>query len=370
MAQHREHHFVPRFHLRQFSADGRRINLFNFARMAVIPGVSIRGQCARRDFYRFAPGLEQAFSQLETQAAAVVQGVRSSRVAPEPETQQRRALLGFIVLQKARTIASGRRNDAQTDYLAKLWAQTHPELRNLDLEPYEIANEHPVALPLLQAPDTIELASDLELHLFTNDTALPFITSDDPVVLHNRYCEGIDYRGVLGWNCSGIQVFWPISPRELVLFYDKDVYRVGRLDRSNRSTALTAESEIQALNLLQILNAHQNVYWRPGWGDGSIELACRSAAERRPKGRTTFVETEEVPVPEGGSSAIVHMYERLLPIRLKLECVAIRRRARRVDLHRRATLYRKPLEPRDEDERFYSRAPLAGRYPVKGSFER
>jgi hypothetical protein len=51
----REHHFVPKCYLRYFSADGRRINPFNFARGKTIRGVSIKHQCSRHNFCDFAP---------------------------------------------------------------------------------------------------------------------------------------------------------------------------------------------------------------------------------------------------------------------------------------------------------------------------
>lgn len=370
MAQQREHHFVSRFYLRQFSADGRRINLFNFARMRPFAGASIRGQCARRSLYDFAPELEQSLSSLESDTALAIREVRNSRRAPRPGSPQSEILLGFLVFQKLRTVAAGRKNDATTDYLAKLWAQGHPEFREMDLDEFEIRNVYPVALPLSQVGHVLEIASDLEVHLFVNDTELPFVTSDDPVVLHNRYCEGIDYRGVLGWNCAGIQAFWPISPSELLLFYDPDVYRVGRLNREQRETTLSSVREISLLNLLQILNADQNLYYVPERGKDTVLSQCHRHASKRPAGRTTFVETEEVAAPDGGTSSLIHTYERLLPIRLNLDSIGLRKRARRVPMDRRATLFRRDLPRRPEDERFYDREPIAGRYAVKRVFER
>lgn len=370
MSHHQEHHFVPQFYLRQFSEDGRRVVLFNFDRMSEIQGASIRGQCSRRNFYAFAPGLEQRISVLEAEGAAALRGVRAEGRAPVPGTERWSTLLLFAVFQKLRTAAVGQRNDVTTDYLAKLWAQTVPALRELDPDQYEIVNQYPVALPLAQTPHIADLTSDLEVHLFTNETALPFITSDDPVVLHNTFCEGIDYRGVLGWNCSGIQAFWPISPHELLLFYDNDVYRVGRLNRANRETALVRCDQVRQLNRLQILNAHKNVYYRLGNAAAELANHCAADAELRPHGRTSFVETEEVEEPDGGSSEILHFYERMLPIRMKLDCVALRRRANRIPLHRRGTLYRRHIESREEDQRFYSREPLAARYPIRRIFDR
>jgi hypothetical protein len=60
----REHHFVPQFYLRNFSSDGRRINLFNFKLGRAVMGTSIKHQCSKHNFYGFAPDLEKALGGL------------------------------------------------------------------------------------------------------------------------------------------------------------------------------------------------------------------------------------------------------------------------------------------------------------------
>lgn len=372
MGEPRENHFVPGFYLRQFSRDGRSIDLFNFARMNSVRGASIRGQCSRRNLYSFAPGLEQVLSGLENEAAGAIRTLRASARVPAPGSDEWKALIVFVVFQKLRTRAAGDRNDVSTDYFAKLWARADPELGKDDPDTYRIVNEHPVALSLLQVPRIVDTASDLELHLFVNETSLPFVTSDDPVVLHNSYCEGIDYFGVLGWGCSGIQVFWPVSPRELLLIYDSSVYRVGRVDPNNRETCLAETAEVRLLNSLQILNAHHNVYYLQGAEASLVEEECLTLAARRPKARTRFVETEEVEQSDGETSSLIHQYEPLLPVRLRLSAIDIRKRARRVPLHRRGQLYRMEHgQVEDRQRRVVRKAPPgSSSYPVKRVIER
>src|SRR5260221_12562315 len=106
-----EHHFVPQFYLRNFSADGRGVNLFNFKRSRAVVGASIKHQCSKHNFYGFAPDLEKALGELEGATADVVRNIRASRTLPVPGSDDWQTLLTFIVFQKLRTTNAGRMDD-------------------------------------------------------------------------------------------------------------------------------------------------------------------------------------------------------------------------------------------------------------------
>jgi len=359
----REHHFVPQFYLRRFSSDGKRINLFNFSLQRAIVGASIKHQCSRRNFYGFAPELEGALSTLEGVTAAITRDILSKKKMPPPSSTEWLALLGFIVYQKLRTTNAGYENDAMTDYFAKTLLRGDPELRDVDLDTFVVHNRYSIALPLKLAEKVIPIASDLRGHLLINETEHEFATSDDPIVSHNQYCEGISYRGVNGWDCSGLQVFWPISPAALLLWYDSAVYKVGMSHRGRNETVITAESDVRQLNSLQILNASQNIYFANGDNKDSIEEHCRSLLKRRPRGRVKFVETEVVAQEDGRQSAILAAFRPLLPIKLALSPIKVRTKARQIPLDKRSMLMRHSLERRPPSTA--ARVSESVLYPVK-----
>ena len=136
---------------------------------------------------------------------------------PDVESADWLSLLAFIVFQKLRTSNAAKSDDALTEYLGRLVMENHPELADLDPDSVKLRSVHSVAMPLSAAAELLPLAVDLRAHLFINTTLREFITSDDPVVLHNQYCQGITGEGVKGWNCRGLQAFWPISPRKLIV---------------------------------------------------------------------------------------------------------------------------------------------------------
>lgn len=360
----RENHFVPKFYLRNFSEDGKRMNLFNFSRRQAIEGVSIKHQCSRRNFYGFFPRMEQAFADLECKAAKVIRGIRARADIPSESSDDWALLLKYMLFQKLRTTNTGRASKALTDYAHQLLFENNTESADEESNGAEAKVANSVMVPLLVAPDILPIASDLRAHLFTNATGREFITSDDPVVTHNQYCEGIDYQGVRGWNSSGLQVFWPLSPHELIVFYDHQTYVIGRSKRERRVTKLFDERDIAQLNSLQILNAHHNVYFAGIKGFNKAKSECNGIAPRRPQTRMRFVETEAVETGVGESSAILHCYDPLLPVALRVSKIKIHKDRLEVPLHRRAQMYRK-FVPRTEQERATYVNPKSGTYAVK-----
>ena len=190
------------------------------------------------------------------------------------------------------------------------------------------------------------LAVDLRAHLFINTTLREFITSDDPVVLHNQYCQGITGEGVKGWNCRGLQAFWPISPRKLIVLYDRDVYVVPESSSGSRVSKLSHEFDVAQLPSFQILNAHHNVYFAGRSGVRKVVAQCAGLSQRRPKTRATFVETEAVKHPDGTSRAILHSFEPLLPLTLRVSKIRINKQMQMIPLRDRAHMYRRDLLPR------------------------
>ena len=93
-------------------------------------------------------------------------------------------------------------------------------------------------------------AADLRLKLLVNESEIPFLTSDTPTVRHNRYCEGPDPQHRLGYECSGIQIFLPLSPRHVLHAYDSMVYSVGR--QHAEEISLHDQRDVTAVNRLQV----------------------------------------------------------------------------------------------------------------------
>jgi Protein of unknown function (DUF4238) len=335
----KQHHFVPQFYLRAFSENKKQINLYNFKRGQVISGAPIKKQCARAHFHAFAPGLEQALGGIEGDAATAIRAILDRKSAPNPGSEEWKAILAFIAFQRARTERSEQVINATGDFLVKTSLQYDPRFKDFDFDKIEIKNKYAIALAFELVELTLQYASDLGMHLLLNESETDFLTSDDPVAAHNQYCEGITYRGVLGWNCRGLQLFLPLSPRAVLLLYDKAVYKVYGSRHGECSAAIRDRDHVRLINDLQALNAHQNVYFMGPVNQDALTY-LEETKQRRIKGRTTFVETEPVKLPTGQMSQMLHTYELMLPLPLTLPQITIRRRARRIALDARGGQYR------------------------------
>lgn len=227
-----------------------------------------------------------------------------------------------------------RRNDVMIDYFAKAMLRNNPKAQNINFDDFVIGDKNAIALPLKIAADILPIATDLHGHLFINNTGLEFLCSDDPVVLHNKYCEGVDYQGVNGWDSRGLQVFWPISPKALIALYDPIVYKFGT--RRSSITKITSNPDIEEFNGLQILNALNNIYFATAEQGDQVKAHYAKLAIKRTTKRVRFVETETVKVEGEKESSIIGTYVPLLPINLSITCIRIKKDARKISLHERA----------------------------------
>lgn len=120
-------------------------------------------------------------------------------------------------------------------------------LDNLDLMKIERTN--PVADSIEAATVGASLLTDLELLVIVNESDIPFISSDVPVILHNRLYETSPHTDGAGYASVGLQLFIAIGPRHLLLAYDAKAY--GPVDAINGHVTVRDPAIIRLLNELQ-----------------------------------------------------------------------------------------------------------------------
>jgi hypothetical protein len=343
-------HYVPQFYFRNFSPDlpdgtsdrseGGNIRLINLGRRKFVPTASIKGQCKKAGFHDYKPGLEAALGQLEGMAASAIRGVMEANAPPELRSPDHETLSTFIAIQRSRTISAAEDADKMADRMFKIAYEKEAKLKGIGLSDYEIRSKYPVAMPLSAAAECAHIAMQLGVHLFVNETSEEFITSDNPVIAHNQYCEGIEYRGVLGWNCAGIQIFFPISPRHLIFLYDTRIYAVG-MKHERSASRIRDISEIRTLNSFQIVVARENIYFRNDSMVGSLLAQTERLASKRRRKRHITVQTK--PVAKGdGTSELIHQFERMPPLRFSVGGVRVKRSMKRIPMDQRAGMVRTP----------------------------
>lgn len=250
MASNKNQHFVPKCYLKPFTLDrkGVAISVYNIDRQRLIPNASTKNQCSKDYFYGQDDQLERAIQSIEQAYATVLKeillpGYRLTAGHCE-------ILQIFWLFQYLRTEGANRRS---VDMLANM------------LEPvkhgdnFSISLKEAVQSAMYAFSQSMETVSDLKVCLLKNQTDFPFITSDDPAVLTNRW-QLQDLRGrwrPLGLKGAGAILFLPISPQICCVGYDSDVYSVP----SDKGwVAVRTRSDIEAINELQLLNCRANIF--------------------------------------------------------------------------------------------------------------
>ena len=99
---------------------------------------------------------------------------------------------------------------------------------------------------------------DLKFKLIQNFSDKAFITSDAPVVLHNKMFESFSDFALHGYANVGLQIVLPLGPDRVLLFYDEEAYDVG-LKQSNL-IRLHNPAHVQIINDLQWESALHSLY--------------------------------------------------------------------------------------------------------------
>ncbi len=276
MASNKNQHFVPRCYLRPFTVDGAdaAIHLYNIDRQKVIERASLKHQCSGDYFYGRDPDLERAIQWIESAYAAALRGVSSSEYALTDE--QRNVLKIFWLLQHLRTEAASRRSVEMAELTRSVVGLEDPNFR------LEIREAVQIAMKVFA--ESLHVVADLKVCLVRNRTTTPFVTSDDPAVLTNRwYLESAASTGEsFGIHSAGTVLLLPLSPRLLCLGYDGDVYSVPH---ENGWTQARRNSDVDAFNQHQFLNCRANIFLQDAAHGKLVHDSFLQAAPSRPTQR-------------------------------------------------------------------------------------
>lgn len=252
MTSNKNQHFVPRCYLRQFASEPSRktINLYNIDRHAVICEAPIKSQCSRDYFYGSDPSLEAGIQSIERGYASILSELLKYNT---PISDHARIILPrFWLLQHTRTEAASQRSVAMSEEA--------DDLIKHQTESFRVEIKQAVLMELDACAGNLNALDDLKIVLVRNRTKMPFVTSDDPAIIVNRWLQKI--RPVVGLGCgihaAGLICMLPVSPDVCSIFYDGDVYSI---QNCNNWIDLRSIHDVQAINSLQYLNCAANLYF-------------------------------------------------------------------------------------------------------------
>jgi len=218
-----------------------------------------------------------------------------------------------------------------------------PDEMRGEIDSLRVEHKSPITNSMKMAASMPHLLFDLGLKVLVNTSNAEFITSDAPVVLFNQWCQDIRGMGTTGFASHGLQIFLPLSPSHMLLFYDPAIYRVGKMQAL--AVKVSSEYDVVGINRLQLTVAEENLYY-----SGAANTA--SAIDQLPfKWRRTQSQAVEVhrAVEDDGSSELLHVYHQPSDARLNISCIKVTKRAGKIPKKKRTSMYRQMALQADEE---------------------
>lgn len=251
MPANKNQHFVPRCHLRPFTVGSQdaAISLFNLNRHTFISNAPVKNQCSKDYFYGKDDNLEKAIQFIESGYGTALRGLTENhRVFSE---HQKAVFKTFWLFQYFRTEAVAIR-------IVQI-AETTREFADLPPKEFTLAIKDAVQMGCSTFLKSIREIDDLCFCVVKNHTKVPFVTSDNPAIMTNKWKLDKYKHSALSFGISsaGMLLMLPLTPKLLLIGYDSDVYNIIS---QNGIVEVKNTSDIIAYNRHQFLNCVSNVY--------------------------------------------------------------------------------------------------------------
>lgn len=262
MPEKKKQHFIPKLLLRNFSNDTERklINVYNPDTNFYRKNCSIKTQGQEDFFYGEDLFFENKLGSLENATAPVISNIISNIEIPIRDSENYGLLFFFSLLLSHRTnYAANRINEMVNKTFQEAAKHDDKISKIINEEKFKLGFKNPAAAVLETVSEAILGAYDLELKLLDNQSSKKFIISDHPSVRYNQYLEKRKHPGGhLGLFTKGLQIFLPISPDKMLVFFDKWAYKIG--NKKDIVVKVSNEKDIDSLNYLQIVNCDKTIF--------------------------------------------------------------------------------------------------------------
>lgn len=264
-------HFIPKFYLKHFSykKNEKQIGIFNVENKFFHPTSKLKTQGSKNFFYGTDGIIENNLSNIEGKLASAIRNLINTQKLPKKLSNDHIEMLVFVSLTHLRnpTIINFM-NDSREE-MRKALLRLDPNSDTKKIVPV-IDHDVMIKVALSGLKEGLVHLSDLDYKLLINKTNIPFISSDFPVVKYNRFLEEKKWpHGKTGYANTGLQIFIPINPTITIVLFDSMIYKVG--NKKDTCWELNHQKDIDQLNLLQILNCLNTVFFNENISKNYIE---------------------------------------------------------------------------------------------------
>jgi len=340
MAERKHQHYVPAFYLRNFSRnnDDKTIGIYNRAKRKYISSGSIKNQAYSDYFYGKDGKIEKQLGITENKASKIIARIISDRELPEFRSREHFDLLAFILFLSSRTEYSAEcLNELADKQFKTMFAGT--SLSKDEINKYTMKFDNPASFRLSVTADSIlsGICMDLKYKLIVNKTDNSLITSDNPVVKYNQFLEHKKTVGSnIGLGLKGLQIFLPINPKMSLIFYDSDVYEFER--KKQEIIELNNKKDIRELNLLQFVNANDNIYFNHQVSEKYIRSIMWEGKKYLRKNKAHVKEY----ISTNKKGSLMHNYYEDTRTNLALSFISLSEKAKKYELGNQVAHYRNP----------------------------
>lgn len=273
-------HFVPRFYLKRFSVleSTKLINTYLVSNRQFYKGVPIKNQASKSNYYGDADELNTPH---ERRILALL-----SKIDKSKNTYSKKGLFKLtdlvihfnlrnpVRIESFKKSAEDVGNDLKEELINNFDTFSFHADKKLVQKSIEgiidtriLSEKKEMPRKLLSGISNVSslIAEGLKCKIIENKTNFPFICSDNPTIIYNQLFAGLGLQNVNGLGNKGVQLFLPISPKLLIILFDKTIYKIGT-EEINRFFVKN-ENDIHQLNKLQIYNCKSNIYGNDGFSN-------------------------------------------------------------------------------------------------------
>jgi hypothetical protein len=236
MNKTRLYHYVPQFYLKNFQTPIEQNMIWCFDKVTSRTfRADIRKIGCGKGFYD--EDSEKYLSNLESQISPVCKKLVETRDLGKLNWTERVTMAKFVAIQDTRT-QEGRialqevgetligRIVEWSPALKQMKQRNEKSLRGIIKEKAAtMAKETQIGLLKQETELFAEMLLGLQWILIENKTTMPLWTSDNPVNKYNPI-KAPPYLGNLGYLCSGIEIFLPVSPVLCLCLCDLGTHRL------------------------------------------------------------------------------------------------------------------------------------------------
>ena len=339
MPEKKKQHYVPQFHLKNFSLLGERINisLSNKTSGKYIISAAIKNQSQKPYFYGKDLEIENLLGSLEEDVSPIIKSIITNISLPKINSSEYDILLRFILISKHRTLfTSDQLNEMFDASMKNIWSKDESKKEFLSNHYFEFNNAAVFALERIFG--MTDKFSTLRIKLLiTKEGGL--ISSDNPVVPYNIFLEERNHHGGhYGISSKGIMYYFPISSKYCLVIYDSKTYKIG--NRKDYTIKMNIK-DLKEINLITFINCHKNVYFN---GAEISEVEINEIREMtndiEDPNKLVIKEYPQYEEDSNKTRALVHHYRTNLKIRHKPSFLKLTKHAKNFVIRDEAVVIR------------------------------